>query len=86
MNDHADQQANGTLPESEKEPSQLDRTPAHPCVARFMLRRYVRLMDNLPMTPAQNVGKILPREDGITFDAWDLEALGIKGRYRTPEA
>lgn len=46
-------------------------------VARFMLPRYIRILDRLPMTPTMKVQKQLLRSTGLTIDTWDCEAHGI---------
>ena len=51
-----------------------------PRMAHFMLPRYIRVMDTLPMTPTQKIQKNLLRDDGITDDTWDREAHGIRVR------
>jgi carnitine-CoA ligase len=48
-----------------------------PRVAHFMVPRYIRVMDDLPMTPTEKVRKVVLREDGVTGDTWDREAAGI---------
>ena len=45
-----------------------------PRMARFMLPRYVRTMQELPKTPTMKVQKHLLREDGVTHDTWDRQA------------
>jgi crotonobetaine/carnitine-CoA ligase len=42
-------------------------------MARFMVPRYVRFMDELPKTPTERVRKHLLRDEGITPDTWDRE-------------
>lgn len=44
----------------------------------FMVPRYLRIMDNLPKTPTEKVRKHVLRDEGISDDAWDREAAGIK--------
>ena len=46
-------------------------------VAYFMVPRYFRSVDQLPMTPTEKVRKTVLREQGITADTWDREAAGI---------
>jgi crotonobetaine/carnitine-CoA ligase len=46
-------------------------------VARFMLPRYIRIVDRLPMTPTMKVQKQLLRSTGLTTDTWDRDAHGI---------
>ncbi|MEM9517131.1 MAG: AMP-binding protein [Actinomycetota bacterium] len=43
-------------------------------VADFMIPRYVRFVDELPMTPTEKVRKVILRGEGITVDTWDREA------------
>jgi crotonobetaine/carnitine-CoA ligase len=49
-----------------------------PRLAPFMIPRYVRIMDALPKTPTQKVLKVELKAQGLTDDAWDREAAGIK--------
>ncbi|MBT4494184.1 MAG: ATP-dependent acyl-CoA ligase, partial [Gammaproteobacteria bacterium] len=49
-----------------------------PRMAYFMLPRYIRVIDELPKTPTQKVQKNLLKDDGVTSDTWDREAVGIK--------
>jgi crotonobetaine/carnitine-CoA ligase len=44
---------------------------------RFAIPAYVRVVDELPKTPSQRVRKYVLREEGVTGDAIDREALGI---------
>lgn len=44
----------------------------------FMTPRYIRQMPELPRTPTQKVEKYILREQGLTADAWDREAAGIR--------
>ena len=48
-----------------------------PRVAHFMVPRYVRVMEDLPMTPTEKVRKVVLREEGVTGDTWDREKAGI---------
>jgi crotonobetaine/carnitine-CoA ligase len=48
-----------------------------PLMPRFALPRYVRVMEELPKTPSQRVRKHELREDGVTGDTIDREALGV---------
>ena len=48
-----------------------------PCMAHFMLPRYVRVMDALPKTPTNKIQKADLRREGITPDTWDREAAGF---------
>lgn len=49
-----------------------------PRMAHFMVPRYVRVMAELPKTPTNKIQKAHLRSEGITGDAWDREAHGIK--------
>lgn len=42
---------------------------------KFMVPRYFRLMSLLPRTPTGKVQKVLLREQGVTADTWDVDAL-----------
>jgi len=46
----------------------------------FAVPRYVRFVDELPMTPSQRVEKYKLRNDGLTDDTWDREAAGYEIR------
>ena len=48
-----------------------------PRMARFMVPRYIRTMDELPKTPTTKVQKTALREQGVTDETWDREAAGI---------
>ena len=48
-----------------------------PRVAYFMVPRYWRVMDEMPMTPTEKVRKVVLRNEGVTPDTWDREAAGI---------
>jgi crotonobetaine/carnitine-CoA ligase len=47
-------------------------------VAHFMIPRYMRVVDALPMTATEKVRKTVLRDEGVTADTWDREAAGIK--------
>ena len=51
-----------------------------PRMAHFMVPRYIRVMDELPKTPTEKVRKTGLREAGVTPDAWDREAAGLRLR------
>ncbi len=51
-----------------------------PRMAPFMIPRYVRVMEALPLTPTQKIEKHVLRAEGITADTWDRQAAGIKIR------
>ena len=44
---------------------------------RFAVPRYVRFVDELPKTPSQRIQKYKLRQEGLTADTVDREALGI---------
>jgi crotonobetaine/carnitine-CoA ligase len=48
-----------------------------PRMAYYMLPRYIRYVADLPRTPSARVQKHLLRDEGVTGDAWDREAVGI---------
>lgn len=48
-----------------------------PRVAYFMIPRFFRSVDSLPMTPTEKVRKVVLREAGRAPDAWDREAAGV---------
>jgi crotonobetaine/carnitine-CoA ligase len=55
----------------------------HYLIARmphYMVPRYVRFVDALPKTPTSKVQKHQLRSEGITADAWDREAAGLRVR------
>lgn len=43
----------------------------------FMVPRYIRVVDAMPMTPTQKIRKNALRDDGVTSDTWDREVAGI---------
>ena len=45
-----------------------------PRLPRFMVPRYVELVDGLPKTPTEKVRKVELRAQGITPTTWDREA------------
>ena len=47
-------------------------------VAHFMVPRYVRIVESMPMTPTEKVRKTTLREQGITPDTWDRVLAGIQ--------
>ena len=47
-------------------------------MAYFMVPRYVRIMEQLPKTPTEKVQKATLRNDGVTPDTWDREAVGYR--------
>lgn len=46
-------------------------------MTRFMIPRYIRIVNELPRTPTQKVQKHLLRTAGLTADTFDREAAGI---------
>jgi len=46
-------------------------------IPRFMLPRYIRLVDALPMTPTLKVQKQVLRNAGVTEDTWDRLGHGL---------
>lgn len=44
-------------------------------MARFMVPRYVRFVARLPKTPTEKVQKFVLRDQGVTADTWDREAM-----------
>ena len=44
---------------------------------RFAVPRFIRFVESLPKTPSQRIQKYKLRDDGITTDTYDREALGI---------
>jgi len=49
-----------------------------PRLPHFMVPRYIRIVAALPKTPTSKIEKHRLRADGITPDAWDREAAGIR--------
>lgn len=43
----------------------------------FMVPRYLRAVEAMPVTPTQKIRKNVLRDDGVTADTWDREAAGI---------
>ena len=48
-----------------------------PRVAYFMIPRYFRSIEKLPLTPTEKVRKVELRKEGLTEDTWDREEAGI---------
>jgi crotonobetaine/carnitine-CoA ligase len=48
-----------------------------PRLARHMVPRFIRVIDELPKTPTAKVEKHLLRAEGLTADTWDRERAGI---------
>jgi crotonobetaine/carnitine-CoA ligase len=57
-----------------------------PRLAHFMVPRFIRFVEGLPMTPTQKVQKHLLRDAGVTPDTWDREVAGIHIRRDRLEA
>ena len=45
--------------------------------AHFMIPRYFRFVDALPMTPTEKVRKTVLRAEGITDNTWDRHTVGL---------
>ena len=43
-------------------------------MARFMVPRYIRMLDQLPKTPTERVQKFALRAAGVTPDTYDRES------------
>lgn len=54
-----------------------------PRMARHMVPRYIRIVDELPKTPTAKVEKHVLRAEGLTADTWDRERAGIAIRRET---
>jgi crotonobetaine/carnitine-CoA ligase len=61
---------------AELDPEELLRFCAE-TMPRFAVPRYARVVEALPKTPTGRVQKHLLREEGVSSDAVDREALGI---------
>lgn len=61
-------------PGHQLDPTQLSRH-FEANMAKFMVPRYIRIMDTLPKTPTERVQKFRLREEGITEDCWDRERV-----------
>lgn len=48
-----------------------------PRMARHMVPRFIRVIDELPKTPTAKVEKHVLRAEGLTADTWDRESAGI---------
>ena len=44
---------------------------------RFAVPRFIRFVDELPKTPSQRIQKYKLRDEGVTGDTYDREAMGI---------
>ena len=51
-------------------------------LARFMIPRYIRVVDDLPKTPTSKVEKHVLRGVGLTDDCWDRLAETHQGTSR----
>ncbi len=47
-------------------------------MARFMIPRYVDIVETMPKTPTGKIQKYVLRERGLTPTTWDREKAGIK--------
>jgi crotonobetaine/carnitine-CoA ligase len=45
--------------------------------AHFMIPRYFRFVDSLPMTPTEKIRKTVLRDEGISTDTWDRHTAGL---------
>ena len=52
-------------------------------MARHMVPRFIRVMDELPKTPTAKVEKHILRAEGLTADTWDRERAGVSIRRKT---
>lgn len=62
----------GSMDEVELIEAMTERLPS------FMVPRYVRVVEEFPMTATQRIQKHLLREVGVTPDTWDRVAAGIR--------
>jgi crotonobetaine/carnitine-CoA ligase len=46
-------------------------------MARHMVPRFIRIIDELPKTPTAKVEKHVLRAEGLTADTWDRERADI---------
>jgi crotonobetaine/carnitine-CoA ligase len=46
----------------------------------FMVPRYIRRVDAMPLTPTLKIQKHVLRDEGVTADTWDREAAGLSVR------
>ncbi len=51
-----------------------------PRLAYFMVPRYIRVVAGIPKTDTNKQRKVVFRDEGITADAWDREAAGVRLR------
>jgi crotonobetaine/carnitine-CoA ligase len=49
-----------------------------PRMARHMVPRFIRIIDELPKTPTAKVEKHILRAEGLTADTWDRERIVIR--------
>jgi len=49
-----------------------------PLMPHYMVPRFIRVMDQLPKTPTNKLMKFAIRDEGVTADTWDAEAVGIR--------
>ena len=55
------------------DPAETDRVPRRPRMPKFMVPRYVEVVDALPKTPTLRIRKVELRKIGITQTTWDRE-------------
>jgi alpha-methylacyl-CoA racemase len=48
-----------------------------PRMAAFMIPRYIRIVDELPLTPTQKIEKHMLRAQGVTATTWDRVGAGV---------
>lgn len=65
------------LPGQAIEPEELVRWLI-PRMPRFMIPRYVEVIDVMPLTPTQKIRKAVLRESGAHSAVWDREAAGVE--------
>jgi len=49
-----------------------------PLMPHYMVPRFVRVLKELPKTPTNKLMKFAIRDQGVTADTWDAEAVGIR--------
>jgi crotonobetaine/carnitine-CoA ligase len=64
---------------AELDPIELIRH-CEPRLAYFAIPRYLRIVDELPITENGKVRKAVLRQAGVTVDMWDREAAGVELR------
>jgi crotonobetaine/carnitine-CoA ligase len=66
-------------PDQSLEPVQIIRH-CEGQIAYFAIPRYVRFVDQMPLTENGKIKKGTLREAGVTADTWDREAAGVRLR------